>query len=370
MRIGYVYDAVHPWETGGVQKRVWEVARRLAEDHEVHWYGLHYWDGPEVTERDGVVLHGVGEPRDLYVDGRRSIPEALSYSWQLVRPLLGEQFDVIDCQEFPYFPCFPSKLQSVTGRSTLLCTWHEVWGDYWYEYLGRKGWFGKTVERITARLPDAHVAVSNRTRSDLETLGVSDAHLVPNGIDLESIRGVSPSDSEVDVLYVGRFIKEKNADLVIKAIAELREEKPDVECVLVGDGPERSALTSLVDRLDIEDNVSFAGRLERHDDVIGLMKSADVLALPSRREGFGITALEALACGTPVVTISHPQNAAQELVEDGVTGAVCDATPAGVAGGIRRSRDGLSSRDCVATATEYDWDRIADRLEAIYRDVR
>jgi glycosyltransferase involved in cell wall biosynthesis len=369
MRIGYVYDAVYPWETGGVQKRVWEVARRLAQDHDVHWFGLRYWDGPPVIERDGVVLHGVGPPRDLYVDGRRSIPEALSYSRQLVRPLLGERFDVVDCQEFPYFPCFPSKFQSLVRGSTLLVTWHEVWGDYWYEYLGRKGWFGKTVERLTARLPDAHVAVSNRTKSDLEALGVSNARLVPNGIDLEGIRSVDPVDREVDVLFVGRFIEEKNADLVIRAVAELREDRPDVQCVLVGDGPERGTLASLVDRLDIADNVSFSGRLQQYEDVIGLMKAADVLALPSRREGFGITALEALACGTPVVTISHPQNAAQELVEDGVTGSICDATPAAVADGIRKSRDGLSARDCVATAETYDWNRIARRLETIYREV-
>ena len=369
MRIGYVYDAVHPWETGGVQKRVWEVARRLAENHDVHWFGLHYWDGPAVTERDGVVLHGVGSPRNLYVDGRRSIPEALSYSRQLVRPLLGEQFDVVDCQEFPYFPCFPSKFQSLLRGSTLLLTWHEVWGDYWYEYLGRKGWFGKTVERLTALLPDAHVAVSKRTRNDLAELGVSDAHLVPNGIDIEGIRSVDPVDREVDVLFVGRFIEEKNADIVVRGVAELREDRPDVQCVLVGDGPERDALNSLVERLDVASNVSFAGRLQQHEEVIGLMKAADVLALPSRREGFGITALEALACGTPVVTISHPQNAAQELVEDGVTGAICDATPEAVADGIRRSRTGLSARDCIETAKTYDWDRIARRLEAIYREV-
>jgi len=369
MRIGYVYDAVYPWETGGIQKRVWEVARHLAEDHDVHWFGFHYWDGPSVVEREGVVLHGVGAPQNLYIDGRRSIPEALSYSGRLLRPLLREQFDIIDCQEFPYFPCLPSKLQSIVRGSTLVVTWHEVWGDYWYEYLGRKGWFGKSIERITAKLPDAHVAVSNRTRTDVAKLGVSDAHLVPNGIDLQAVRGVEATDRNVDVLFVGRFIGEKNADLVIRAVAELHREHPDIQCILVGKGPERDALISLVERLDIEKNVSFTGSLEQHDDVLGLMKAADVLALPSRREGFGITALEALACGTPVVTIRHPQNAAEELVEDGVTGSICDATSGAVADGIRRIHGSVSREDCVAAAQTYDWARIARCLETVYREV-
>jgi len=248
-------------------------------------------------------------------------------------------------------------------------TWHEVWGDYWYEYLGRKGWFGKSIERITAKLPDAHVAVSNRTRTDVAKLGVSDAHLVPNGIDLQAVRGVEATDRNVDVLFVGRFIGEKNADLVIRAVAELHREHPDIQCILVGKGPERDALISLVERLDIEKNVSFTGSLEQHDDVLGLMKAADVLALPSRREGFGITALEALACGTPVVTIRHPQNAAEELVEDGVTGSICDATSGAVADGIRRIHGSVSREDCVAAAQTYDWARIARCLETVYREV-
>jgi hypothetical protein len=51
MRICFVYDAVHPWEKGGAQKRVWELARRLANDHKVHFYGMHYWDGSETIEK-------------------------------------------------------------------------------------------------------------------------------------------------------------------------------------------------------------------------------------------------------------------------------------------------------------------------------
>jgi glycosyltransferase involved in cell wall biosynthesis len=96
------------------------------------------------------------------------------------------------------------------------------------------------------------------------------------------------------------------------------------------------------------------------------MKAADSFVLPSRREGFGITALEALACGTPVVTLDHPQNAARDLVTDGVTGAVCEATPTALAAGIERSR-GLDAAECRAAAGPYDWDRIAERVERVYR---
>jgi glycosyltransferase involved in cell wall biosynthesis len=369
MRIAYVYDAVYPWETGGVQKRVWELARRLAGNHDVHWYGLKYWDGPAVVTRDGVRLHGVMDPPEFYVNGRRSISEAIRYSARLVRPFLNERFDVIDCQEFPFFPAFSSKLQSIVRGATLVVTWHEVWDDYWDEYLGRTAVFGKAVERLTTLLPDEHVAVSERTRRDLDRLGVPGAALVPNGIEMAEIESVTAADRTVDVLYAGRLIPEKNVDLLVRAVDELRQEMPDLRCVIVGDGPERPRIASLVDDLGLESNVELPGTIADYEDVLALMKTAGVFVLPSQREGFGICALEALACGTPVVTNDHGRNAAQALVEDGVTGAVCTPDVEAVADGIRRARQLDTASACVASAREYEWDRIADRTERLYRRV-
>lgn len=369
MKIAYVYDAVYPWVTGGVEVRVWELAKRLAEDHDVHWYGLNCWDGPAVLERDGVTLHGVTEAPPLYVDGRRSIGEALRFTAALAGPLARAEFDVIDCQEFPYFPAFPSKLQALARDSTLLLTWHEIWTDYWNEYLGWKGVFGRTVERVTAALPDAHLAVSDRTRDDLGSLGVDDAELLPNGVDMDEIRGAPEADEAVDVLFVGRLIEEKNPALVVEAVDRLRQRRPDVRAVVVGDGPERSRLERLVTNRNLGENVDLRDPLPEYEDVLGLMKAAETFVLPSRREGFGITVLEALGCGTPVVTIDHPQNAASELVDHGETGAVCSMTPESVAEGVELARREGSQGACVSAAEQYEWDRLAERAESIYREV-
>jgi hypothetical protein len=122
MRIAYVYDVCSGWVTRGVQTRVWKLAHRLAEDHDVHWYTLNYWDGPATMEREGVTFHGVADPPDLYVDGRRSITEALTFAAKLLRPLLADEYDIVDCQQFPYFPAFPSKLAAVARTSTLVLT--------------------------------------------------------------------------------------------------------------------------------------------------------------------------------------------------------------------------------------------------------
>jgi glycosyltransferase involved in cell wall biosynthesis len=367
MKIAYVYDAVYPWETGGVQKRVWELARRLAKNHEVHWFGLHYWDGPATIAREGVNLHGVGAPTNLYVDDRRSIPEAMRFSAQVTPRLLRQEFDLIDCQEFPYFPAFPSKLHALTRRSTLLITWHEVWNTYWYEYLGWKGVFGKAVERLTATLPDTHIAVSERTAHELSALNGDTPTLVPNGISLKEIKAAPVTDREVDVLFVGRLIPEKNPELVIKAVARLREDTPDIQCVVVGEGPRRAAVEDAITIHSLESNVTILPFQDEYREILGLMKGATVFALPSQREGFGMTVLEALACGTPVVTIDHPRNAARELINSGATGVVCVPNSEELARGIRTAR-GLSEQACIDAARKYEWSAIVERIESTYSE--
>lgn len=368
MKIAYVYDAVHPWEVGGVQKRVWELSRRLADEHDVHWFGLKYWDGPPVIEREGVTVHGVAPERDLYVDGRRSITEVLSFTAGLIGPLCRESFDVIDCQEFPYFPCFVSRLGASLNGATLVVTWHEIWGDYWYDYIGWKGAAGKAIERLSTATPDVHLAVSERTRSDLQALGASDVTLSPNGISSADVEDAPAPDRSPDVLFAGRMIPEKNPALLVRAIGDLRERDPTVTCLLVGEGPQADLVDSAIAERGLDGAVSRVPFYEDSDAVLGLMRAADVFVLPSEREGFGITALESLAAGTPVVTTAHERNAATELVVDGETGAVTEDAPAAVSAAIERVQERVDPDDCVSAAEAYEWDRIAERVERLYVD--
>jgi len=66
-QIAYVYDAVYPWIKGGGEKRVWEISKRLARrEHEVHWFGIKWWEGEKDIVKGGVYLHGTGKCEDLY----------------------------------------------------------------------------------------------------------------------------------------------------------------------------------------------------------------------------------------------------------------------------------------------------------------
>jgi glycosyltransferase involved in cell wall biosynthesis len=367
-RIALVYDAVYPFSIGGGERRFHEIAVRLAErGHEVHLYGMTYWDGPDVLERDGVVLHGLCRARPLYTaDGRRSITQALVFGLASIKMLLA-RFDVIDCCGFPYFSLFACKLAAVLRRRPLHATWHEVWGrEYWTTYLGRLGPVGYAVERLAARLPDHVIAVSqttaDRLRNDLGYRGK--LTVVPNGVDVEAIGTAPPAPDAPEVVYAGRLMDFKNVDLLVRAVALLRDRGRAVRCVIVGDGPERERLEQLTIEETLTGHVTFAGFVEDSADVYRIMRGARVFVLPSAREGFGISVVEANAAGLPVVTVDLPDNLARHLVTDGENGLVVAATPQAVADAVATLLDAPPPAErCRTAAAGYDWSNVADAAE-------
>jgi L-malate glycosyltransferase len=372
MKIAFVYDVIYPYVKGGVEKRISEMAGRLsARGHDVHIIGMKYWEGSDSLKKDGVTLHGICAPQPLYTDGRRSIRESLYFSALLVPFLMREEFDVIDCQQFPFFPCFPVKLASLMKKTPLVITWHEVWGDYWYDYLGWKGAFGKTTEHLVTGLTTNRIAVSKTTVKKLGALGIrEEICLIPNGIDAGHIHSLPPATESTDIIFAGRLIREKHADILVRAFGKLLPGNPALTLLILGEGPELGAIRELIRDLGIEDRVLIKSFMDSHDEVIGLMKASHVCVIPSTREGFGIAALEALACGLPVVTVSDPDNAIGELIteETGFLSALSDEDLAEkIRVALRRYPE--MKEACITSAEKYDWARIIDKAEIYYHSL-
>lgn len=375
MKVAYVYDAVYPWEKGGGQKRVWEIAHRLANDHDVHIYGMHYWDGPPVIERDGITYHGVCKPKELYVQGRRSITQALYFAANVGPSLRAEQFDIIDCQAWPLFPIFLVKVHEILRRSTLVVTWFEVWDDYWYEYLGYKGIFGKCVERITVRLPTEIITLSDFLKENLERIGrKKNISVVHNGVDFHDIQAISAAETDWDIIYVGRLSEHKKVDVLLEAIAKVAEQKHPIQCGIIGDGPERNALERKTDQLGLTNCVEFLGFVEEEETVIANLKAAKMFVLPSIREGFPNTILEAGACATPSIVVDHPENGGKAVVRDGATGYITPLSADSIADHITKlmENDELRTRLSEGAhrfAADHDWSHIAAQIEEVYANV-
>ncbi|MGZ4926517.1 MAG: glycosyltransferase family 4 protein [Halobacteriota archaeon] len=370
-------DAIYPYNVGGADKRLWELARKLAEngEHEVHIYGMKWWQGPDTIVTDNVHLHGVCKVRELYNEhGVRSITEALIYSLKVLPPLLNADYDVIDCNQFPYLPCFSGKIASIIKRKPLVITWLEVWDAYWSEYLGIiSGSVGRIIERLTMRLPDGIVAISQKTRGDLIKCKVRPERIdvIPVGIDLERIMKIAPAPSATDVLFAGRLIHEKRVDLLLNAIAIAKTEVPMISCAIIGDGPERGALEDLAATLGLEKNVTFIGFVDQ-DGLTAHMKASKVFVLPSVREGFGLVIIEANACRLPVISIKHEMSAVRELVQDGVNGfLISKISPREIAAAILKIvRDDALREELAengfAMSKRYAWSDISKSIIDTY----
>jgi glycosyltransferase involved in cell wall biosynthesis len=169
------------------------------------------------------------------------------------------------------------------------------------------------------------------------------------------------------LLFLGRLKKYKRVDLVIEAVARLAEQDVDAELLVAGTGDQAEELHELTDLLGVADRVRFLGYVS-DEQKLELMRSAWIHVLTSPKEGWGITNLEAGACGTPTVASDAP--GLRESVVHGETGLLVpyedEASLVGALAELirdpeRRERMGKNAR---AFAEGFTWDAAAESLEA------
>jgi len=355
MKIAVVSDVVYPWVVGGGEKRYYEVFRRLAKRHEIHFYTMFYKGMPSKEfEYEGMKVHCVCDaPKNLYSGRRRKILPAIKFSLKLYGKLTQERFDLIECNEFPFLPCFAAKRIARLQKIPLVVTWHEVWGDHWDEYLGVSGAVGKHIERRVSKISDRIVSVSSSTSEKLEReLGVDKRKVVTinNGVDVKLIKKIKARKDGDKVIFVGRLIPEKNVDLLIKSLPE------NLRLTLIGEGPEEENLRELARRMNKK--VEFKPFLSSYEKLLKEIKSASLFVMLSEREGFSITALEAIACETPVLALT---NSLPEEIEN-----LCYLTDKG---GVRDSiLKYMNSSPRKCDIEKFDWEIIAGKIEKDYKE--
>ncbi len=361
-RVAMVTDAIAPYHRGGKEQRYIQLSRRIGRRADVHVYTMKWWPGPRVIHEDGVTLHAICPRLSIYNGERRSTLEAVAFALGCLR-LLGARMDVIEADHMPYLQLFPLKLVALLRRKRLVVTWHEVWSEeQWREYLGPAGWLAWQLERLAARLPDRIVATSEQTASRLRALRVgTPVTVAPGGVDIDAVRALPRAAAAPDVISVGRLLAHKRHDLLLDALALLAPELRPT-CAIVGNGPEREALREQADRLGIGDQVEVMSEISSDVDLLSMLKAARLCVFASEREGFGIAALEAIACGVPVLTTTAPHNLARHLVARADHGVVCEPTPEALAAEIAAALDrppphvnGAGD----AWLNEFDWSHVA-----------
>ncbi|MEM0505890.1 MAG: glycosyltransferase family 4 protein [Thermosphaera sp.] len=381
MRIAIVTEGFRPY-IGGVEARYTKFAEGLARNHEVDVYTV-LQNGIPVSsaavtseEKDGRLsiyrLH-LGDKYFLK-DGTRSARDVVKFAKEVTKRLINEEYDAIILSEWPLLHILYLHSNLKLGdRRKLVIDWHEVWDSYYLRY-GLKGFLGYVLERQIARLKEpTHIAVSQFTRNRLRKISknLREIPVITNGIELHEFHENTEREREYGkILFFGRFVPHKGIDKLVGAFAILKKYDRDVKLYIIGDGPLREHVKRLSKMVD---GVHVLMSLERRE-LIKHIKTSWVVVIPSEREGQGISYLEAMAAGTPVVTIKSPLNAFSNMVRNGVEAIVAEPTHNSIAESIHR----LMKDHCLwsslsqngrKVAQQFTWSSSLKRLEKVLATV-
>jgi glycosyltransferase involved in cell wall biosynthesis len=365
MRVCVVYDCLFPYTVGGGERWYRHLVERLArEGHEITYLTLRQWDRgcrPDLMD-EGVRVVAVGPRMALYTeDGRRRILPPLVFGVGVLAHLLvhGRRYAVVRSCAFPYFSLLAAAVVRPLWRYELEVDWFEVWSDaYWREYLGRLGGvIGGLVQRACARVGQRAYCFSRLHARRLGDEGLRGESIVLRGLYTGPVEPLDPAPGEAShrpgerspgrpersaedlVLFAGRLIPEKQAPLAVEAIWMARSRIEGLRGVIFGDGPERQAVLDAIARHELQ-NVIEAPGFSSSQAVDERMRTALCLLLPSVREGYGMVVVEAAARGTPSIVVAGPDNAAVELIDEGVNGFICEnSDPETIAAAIVRTHE-------------------------------
>jgi len=378
MKIALVYDWSYPFSKGGGEVRYYYLAKKLvAMGHKVTWFTLKGWkDNNARIIKDGIIYQSIGEQINAYNDkGTRSSFQSLYFCWCVLKIIHHfKDFDIIDTPQYPFFHIIPLMLY----RKKVIVTWFEYWGKHWFNYTSNYllAFIGFFIERIISKIPKNVISISNQsyTRLISNTRNKFNTTYIPNWINYSELSIIKPNNDKYDICYFGRLKGHKNVDILIKAISICKNNHLSLSLRIFGDGPEKKSLIKLVETSGLKNNVEFYGFIEKHENLLSHVRSANLFVIPSLKEGGGsIVTLEANAVGVPVMAIKSELGLDKSLINNYKNGFwVVECSPDALAkkilevySYIKKHRN-VFYNNCKDFASSYDIDLLGERVEQIY----
>lgn len=277
-------------------------------------------------EKMGLVLH--------HIDIRKSPLEIAKNKKALIQLM-----NIMDQEQIQLVHCH-NPMGGVVGRLAAQCCRQKVYviytahGFHFYDGAPKKNWiFFYTAEKFLAHVTNRLITINQEDfkRADkfrLQKYGKAE-HIPGVGVDMikfqkkESLK--NPKRQELGIpegafhiVSVGEINDNKNHAIMIKAVAHMQN--PNIYYSVCGKGPKEEELRELIEELGVKRQVRLLGY---RNDVNEVLQSADCFAFPSKREGLGIAAIEAMACQIPVIGADN--RGTREYLRDGENGIVCAA---------------------------------------------
>jgi glycosyltransferase involved in cell wall biosynthesis len=311
----------------------------------------------------------------------RTVPGSWKFSWPLTRWLFAHagRYDVVHVHALFSYATIPgcraaarAPVPYVLRPLGTLSEWslaHRSWKKRPYYAL---------LERSHLEWASAIHVTSDAEAADVERLGYGRrARVIPLGVDVapqpQPHRPIDAS-APLRVLFLSRLHEKKNIPLLLRSLASIPNAARSIELTIAGDGEPRyrSELESLTASLGLSARVRFVGHLDG-DAKRTAFETADVFALPSAHENFGIAVAEALAAGLPVIVT--PGVALAANVADAGAGLVVNATDDGVASGLRWAAENpaalveMGERAWWLARRDFSWDTSCARLADLYAEL-
>jgi glycosyltransferase involved in cell wall biosynthesis len=221
---------------------------------------------------------------------------------------------------------------------------------------------------------DYRLAVSDSLKRDISEalrLDASSIDVLPNGVDTRVFHPGDqrrPKDGAVRALWVGHHVEIKSVDRLLRAFAQAARIRPDLHLTLLGDGEGRGAAEHLAAALGLSDRVTFEPSADRNG-VAEAMRAHDFLVVSSLKETFSLVAVEALACGTPV--LSTACGGPESLITEPSLGLIVSNDVEGLTQGLLAMAQRAEATDpkqlLARLDGRYSWSWIADKLVAVYQ---
>lgn len=375
LRVAYVSDGLYAFGRWAGHRRFHELASRLSDRHEIHYFTWRLWDGPADISDGGVHLHGVADAPARYEAGiQLTRREASRFARRVLPAIESHRFDIIDCAATPRLPFYATWFGGWLAESPVVASWFEFDGNGHHSGGGRDAWSRPwpALRARARRLGHRHVAVSTEVASRLIQAGfpTDRVRVVPNGLELDEFEQAPKSSVESDVVIVCRLIPENRVDLLIEAVASLRHFLPTVRCLVIGDGPQRRALEELVATRDVREHVWFVGTPSRAEKM-SLLKGSTVVVVTSPDEAFGAATYEGQAAGLVPVVVRNPESGNPTIIHDGVDGLACEPTADALAAALGALladpfRLALMRAAAGEAVRRRDWEWVSRQMETVY----
>ncbi len=354
-------------DAGGAEIHLHEILTRMVErGHRVTFFSCRFPGSTAHDHYDGIDFHRVGN----WWNANFTIPSAVKrYLAKDPANLVIEDINKIPfflprVTDIPVMPVIPHLFGKTVYRET-----NPVFGTYVYLWE-------QFIPSVFKRSNFA--VISPSTKDDLVARGIPSANVdvVLCGLDHSRFYRVPELKrfERPTLVHFGRVRKYKGIDIVMRAFARVRTEIANAQLIIVGDGPELPALKQLADKLQIASDVDFRGRIST-EDMVRLLNQCHLFLNASPKEGWGLTVVEANACGVPVIGSDRP--GLKDSIHHEKTGYLVpygdDAAFADRALQLLRDPElwQRMSDAGLEWARSLTWDKCADEMEALFlRDAR